>query len=57
MSNSLPSLGDNISDGLCNDKCIDCNSCLEYILIIKIHKYIFKFCDGDINKFTLLWGK
>ena len=57
MSNSLPSLVDNISDGLCNDKCIDCNSCLEYILIIKIHKYIFKFCDGDINKFTLLLGK
>ena len=33
MSSSLSSLVDNLSDGLHNDKCKDCNSCLHYITI------------------------
>ena len=31
MSSSLSSLADNLSEGLHNDSCIDCNSCLDYI--------------------------
>ena len=31
MSSSLSSLVDNLSEGLHNNKCIDCKSCLEYI--------------------------
>ena len=33
MSSSLSNLVDNLSDGLYNDKCIDCQSYLEYMLI------------------------
>ena len=31
MSNLLSSFVDNLSEGFHNDKCTDCNSCLEYI--------------------------
>ena len=31
MSNLLSSFVDNLSEGFLNDKCTDCNSCLEYI--------------------------
>ena len=31
MSSSLSSLADNLSEGLHNNKCTDCKSCLEYI--------------------------
>ena len=31
MSSSLSSLVDNLAEGLHNDKCTDCKSCLEYI--------------------------
>ena len=33
MSSSFSSLVDNLSEGLHNDKCKDCKSCLEYIPI------------------------
>ena len=33
MESSLPSLGDNLSEGLHKDKCIDCKSCLEYMML------------------------
>ena len=33
MSSSLSKLVDNLSEGIHNDKCVDCNSCLDYIKI------------------------
>ena len=45
MSSSLSSLADNLTEGLHNDKCKDCKSCLKYIstkdsqlIIIKVFK-------------------
>ena len=32
MSNSLSNLVDNLSEGLHSDKCIDCKSCLDYMI-------------------------
>ena len=32
MSSSLSSLVDNLSEGLHSDKCIDCKSCLDYMI-------------------------
>ena len=40
MSTSLSNLGSNISEGLHNDRCIDCKSCLDYITM-KDEKLIF----------------
>ena len=31
MSSSLPKLIDNLSEGIHNNKCVDCKSCLDYI--------------------------
>ena len=33
MSSSLSKLVDNLSEGIHNNKCLDCNSCLDYIKI------------------------
>ena len=33
MSSSLSKLVDNLSEGIHNNKCVDCNSCLDYIKI------------------------
>ena len=33
MSSSLSNLVDNLSEGLHNDKCIDCKSCLDYMSV------------------------
>ena len=33
MSGSLSSLADNLSKGLHSDKCADCKSCLDYMII------------------------
>ena len=41
MSGSLSSLAGNISDWLYNDKCIDCKSYLDCMLI-KDHKLVFR---------------
>ena len=41
MSSSLSSLLDNLTEGLHNNKCTDCKSCLEYIRIEDTH-LIFK---------------
>ena len=81
MSSSLSNLVDNLSEGLHNDRCIDCKSCLDYMttkdeqLIFRCFKRkknykkgynkelinrfdsIYKFCNGDINKFILLLRK
>ena len=41
MSSSLSKLGDNLSEGIHNNKCADCKSCLDYIKT-KNEKLIFK---------------
>ena len=51
MSTSLSSLANNLSDGLYNDKCTDCKSCLDYISH-KGNQLIFKCpkCNKNYNK-------
>ena len=51
MSSSLSSLVDNLTEGLHNDKCTDCKSCLDYMLI-KDNQLIFKClkCNKNHNK-------
>ena len=55
MWSSLLGLVDNLSDGLYNDKCIDCKSYLDHMLI-KDDQLIFrcfeckKYYKKDINK-------
>ena len=41
MSSSLSKLVDNLSERIHNNKCLDCNSCLDYIKI-KIEKLLLK---------------
>ena len=41
MSSSLSNLVDNLSEGLYNDKCTDCKSCLDY-MITKDDQLIFR---------------
>ena len=48
MSSSLSSLVDNLSDGLHNDKCTDCKSCLDY-MIIKHDQLIFRCFECKKN--------
>ena len=52
MSTSLSSIVNNLSDGLYNDKCTDCKSCLEYILA-KGNQLMFKClkCNKNYNKY------
>ena len=68
MSSSLSKLVDNLSQGIHNNKCVDCNFCLDYIKIknkklllkcfncnaylIKKFKNTYSFCNNDINKFV-----
>ena len=42
MSSSLSKLVDNLSEGIDNNKCVDCNSCLDYIKIK--HKKLLLKC-------------
>ena len=51
MSTSLSSHVNNLSDGLYNDKCTDCKSCLEYISA-KDNQLIFNClkCNNNHNK-------
>ena len=57
ISTSLSSLVDNLSDGLHNNKCTDCNSNLDYMkvenspLIFLCLKYNKNYNKGLINKF------
>ena len=55
MSTSLSKLVDNLSEGLHNNRCIDCKSCLDYMKT-KDARFvnIFEFCNRDLNKFILL---
>ena len=48
MSSSLSSLVDNLSEGLHSDKCTDCKSCLDY-MIIKDDQLIFRCFDCKKN--------
>ena len=55
MSTSLSKLVDNLSEGLHNNKCLSCNSCLDYIKN-KNEKLILKcfnceqYHEKDFNK-------
>ena len=42
MSSSLSKLVDNLSKGIHNNKCADCESCLDYVCSTKNEKLIFK---------------
>ena len=52
MSSSLSKLVDNLSEGIHNNKCLDCNSCLDYIRISKNEKLLLKCfnCDSYYKK-------
>ena len=55
MSTSLLKIVDNLSEGLHNNKCLDCESCLDYIKT-KNEKLILKwfnckqYYEKDVNK-------
>ena len=42
MSSSLSKLVDNLSEGIHNNKCLDCGSCLDYVRITKNEKLILE---------------
>ena len=44
MSSWLSNLVDNLSEGVHNDKCTDCKSCLDY-MITKDDKLIFRYFE------------
>ena len=52
MSSSLSKLVDNLSEGIHNNKCLDCNSCLDYVQITKNEKLLLKCfnCDSYYEK-------
>ena len=49
MSTSLSKLVDNLSEGLHNNKCVNCESCLDYIKN-KDEKLNKQNCEKDFNK-------
>ena len=51
MSSSLSSLVDNLSEGLHSDKCTDCKSCLD-CMMLKDDQFIFRGfeCKKDYKK-------
>ena len=76
MLTSLSNLVNNLSEGVHNDKCTNCESCLDYMTTkdeqltfwcfrckknyekdLKRLANIYDFCNGDLNKFTLLLRK
>ena len=42
MSSSLSKLVDNLCEGIHNNKCLDCGSCLDYVRITKNEKLILE---------------
>ena len=42
MSSLLSKLVDNFSEGIHNNKCLDCNSCLDYVWVTKNEKLLLK---------------
>ena len=81
MSTSLTKLVGNLSEGLHNNRCVDCKSYLDYMItkdeklifrcyccknnyekdfnkeLIERFASIYKFCNGELNKFILLLRK
>ena len=55
MSSSLSKLVDNLSEGIHNNKCVDCNSCLDYIKI-KNEKLLLK-CFNYNNYYKKKFNK
>ena len=47
ISSSLSKLVDNLSEGIHNDKCLDCNSCLDYVRITQNEKLLLKCFNCD----------
>ena len=47
MSSSLSKLADNLSEGIHNNKCADCESCLDYVRSTKNEKLIFKWFNCE----------
>ena len=52
MSSSSSKLVDNLSEGIHNNKCLDCNSCLDYVQITKNEKLLLKCfnCNNHYKK-------
>ena len=52
MSSSLSNLVDNLSEGILNNKCADCESCLDYVRNARNEKLIFKcfICEQYYKK-------
>ena len=52
MSSSLSKLVDNLSEGIHNNKCLDCGSCLDYVRITKNEKLILEcyYCKQRYKK-------
>ena len=48
MATSLSNLVDNLTEGIHNNKCLDCNSCLNYVRITKNEKLLLKCFNCDI---------
>ena len=48
MSSSLSKLVDNLTEGIHNKKCLDYNSCLDYVRITKYEKLILKCFNCDV---------
>ena len=48
MSSSLSKLSDNLSEGIHNNKCLDYNSCLDYVWITKNEKLFLKCFNCNI---------
>ena len=48
MATSLSKLVDNLTEGIHNNKCLDCNSCLDYVRITKNEKLLLKCFNCDI---------
>ena len=40
MATSLSKLVDNLTEGIHNNKCLDCNCCLDYVRITKNEKLL-----------------
>ena len=56
MSSSLSKLVDNLSEGIHNNKCLDCNSCLDYVRITKNEKLLLK-CFNCNNYYKKKFNK
>ena len=56
MSSSLSKLVDNLSEGIHNNKCLDCNSCLDYVRIAKNEKLLLK-CFNFNNYYKKKFNK